>query len=479
MKSQRWIYLLLLSFVTASVSCKKNGKTAPVISVQGQSMAKRTANQESLLQYVPASAKAALVLRQNTLKPLLALALTKPKARAEVSEYLSRAVGVDLTKAHGVVAYATQLVPTPLVVGFIRLDKPGAVKGEPAGEHRGVKLVKLKHGLVAATLPDGLVLGLGEAAKVAIDLHKKQVPPINKDSDLADLLAFAGKEVDVLAGASASLAAGSDMPLPIQSFGIRAATLAFDKDQRLTVALSGEKDGLAKVKQLAMTQAKKMRDQVEAEKNELVKQDDQVFEAVAAIVGVHMWDDMIKEIEPRMKDGRLVSSYKVPSSQMSGILVPTIGVLAAVAIPAFVKYVRKAKTVEAAESLDKIKIGAREFFVVDHWNSEGNLEAKRFPRSTGWVPASPCCKQPGGKCRTPASVWDNAGFDALKFGLTEPHYYQYRFISSGITNNAQYTAVARGDLDCDGIYSTFEIRGRVDSEGSVVTVGPIITNEIE
>jgi len=129
MKSQRWIYLLLLSVVFIPLSCKRKGKTAQVTSVQGQATEKRSANQESLLQYVPASAKAALVLRQNALKPLLALALANPKAKSEVSEYLARAVGVDVTRAHGIVVYATQVVPQPLVAGFIRMDKPGAVKG--------------------------------------------------------------------------------------------------------------------------------------------------------------------------------------------------------------------------------------------------------------------------------------------------------------------------------------------------------------
>ena len=42
------------------------------------------------------------------------------------------------------------------------------------------------------------------------------------------------------------------------------------------------------------------------------------------------------------------------------IVVAIIGILAAVAIPAFVKYLRKSKTVEVTEALDKVKIGAKE-----------------------------------------------------------------------------------------------------------------------
>ncbi len=157
------------------------------------------------------------------------------------------------------------------------------------------------------------------------------------------------------------------------------------------------------------------------------------------------------------------------------IVVAIIGILAAVAIPAFIKYIRKSKTVEAAEALDKIKVGAREYYVVDHWSSGGTLVAKQFPNSVTSVPGTPCCD----KCLNASSQWDDNGWDSLKFGLTEPHYYNYDFNSGGATNSAKYTAVAIGDLDCDTTYSTFEIRGSVDSEGAVVTVGPIITNEIE
>ena len=157
------------------------------------------------------------------------------------------------------------------------------------------------------------------------------------------------------------------------------------------------------------------------------------------------------------------------------IVVAIIGILSAVAIPAFIKYIRKSKTVEATEALDKVKIGAREYFVVDHWSSGGTLIVKQFPTAVTAVPGSPCCT----KCTNVSANWDDNGWDTLKFGLTEPHYYSYAFKGNGTTNAARYTATAKGDLDCDNTQSTFEIRGSVDGEGAVVTVGPIITDEIE
>lgn len=162
------------------------------------------------------------------------------------------------------------------------------------------------------------------------------------------------------------------------------------------------------------------------------------------------------------------------------IVVAIIGILAAVAIPAFIKYIRKSKTVEAVEALDKVKVGARQYFVADHWLTTGTLASRQFPvGSAGALTPTAACCTVGGKCMTATSVWDAANWGPLHFALTEPHYYQYTFITANTGNASIYTATAQGDLDCDTSLSTFEIRGSVDSEGSVVMVGPIITAEIE
>ena len=159
-----------------------------------------------------------------------------------------------------------------------------------------------------------------------------------------------------------------------------------------------------------------------------------------------------------------------------GTVTATMGILAAVAIPAFIKYIRKSKTVEATEALDKIRLGARMYYAADHYGQDGYLMPKRFPPSIAMTPATiPGCK----KKSTPESAWNSRGWDKLHFALTEPHYYAYSFESSGTGAAAVFTARAHGDLDCDGTLSTFEIRGSIDSEGAVKVVGPIITNEIE
>lgn len=159
------------------------------------------------------------------------------------------------------------------------------------------------------------------------------------------------------------------------------------------------------------------------------------------------------------------------------VVVVIIGILASVAIPQFVKYLRKSKLVEAHEALDKIKTGAKSYYVAEHWDTNGNVLPHGFPTNVTMVPAAgPTCD----KVVTPTSQWDAAGWGKLKFAFTEAHYFAFTFTSSGTTGTAaKYTSRAHGDLDCDTIQSTLEIRGSVSDEGDVSTVGPIITSGVE
>jgi hypothetical protein len=157
-----------------------------------------------------------------------------------------------------------------------------------------------------------------------------------------------------------------------------------------------------------------------------------------------------------------------------------MGILAAIAIPAFVKYTRKAKTVEATEGLDKLTVGAKSFFQADHYDQNGLLEPKRFPRGkTGWAPKKPCCKQPHGRCQVTAKEWQASPWRELHFALSDPHYYQFRYASAGENKIATFTIEARADLDCNGVYSSYKMFGSVDDEYGVVVKGPVIQNELE
>lgn len=159
------------------------------------------------------------------------------------------------------------------------------------------------------------------------------------------------------------------------------------------------------------------------------------------------------------------------------VVVTLIGILSTIAMPILVRQLRKSKTVEAYEALSKLRVGAKTYYMFTHWSPSGNILPHSFPTGIKMVPNH------GPKCdrvETPTAVWDANGWHDLHFSFTEYHYFAYAFSTSGATGtNARYTAFAYGDLDCDSKYSTFELRGQVNNEGDVATLGPMITAELE
>lgn len=149
------------------------------------------------------------------------------------------------------------------------------------------------------------------------------------------------------------------------------------------------------------------------------------------------------------------------------IVVAIIGILAAVAIPAFMKYIRKAKTSEARQQLEKMSAGARTYFL-DEQILPGQIRPlpPQFPGTQAATPAATCCVAGVQKCVPDASDWTTATWNALKFSMDDPHYYRYEFVSEGTNVDAQFTARALGDLDCDGVLSTFEVFGGVLVQGN-------------
>ncbi len=159
------------------------------------------------------------------------------------------------------------------------------------------------------------------------------------------------------------------------------------------------------------------------------------------------------------------------------IVVAIIGILAAVAIPAFMKYIKKSKTSEAREFVKKIYDGARSYWM-DPNTPAGSMvpTPPQFPASaTGFTPTSGCCAIDGGgneKCTPIAAMWDSTSADgdtwtALHFSVDDPHYYVYNYVSAkgvagAVDGTHNFTALAQGNLDCDGVFSTFSMFGTVN-----------------
>ena len=141
------------------------------------------------------------------------------------------------------------------------------------------------------------------------------------------------------------------------------------------------------------------------------------------------------------------------------------GVIAAT-VPACVRALRLSRTAEAAENLNVILI------------STARLRAEQPQLVLASTPMTPATVPRGDTALDPAGSWDHPTWKAIGFSLTEPHWYSYR-IEMDHDVRTPVHVMAFGDLDGDGVLSTFE-RNAVREGTAIVPQAPlIVTNELE
>jgi type IV pilus assembly protein PilA len=172
------------------------------------------------------------------------------------------------------------------------------------------------------------------------------------------------------------------------------------------------------------------------------------------------------------------------------IVVAIIGILAAVAIPGFMSYIKNSKTSEAKTNLKALSDGAISFFETEHTKTSNGMSiyTKVYPHcgsaATGTADAvlTACSDAAVGTAADNASIGvKNDPTDAaigdfsalpwkdLNFTISKPYYYYYAYStklnSSGASaTNSEFTASASASLSeaCDSI---FKVAG--DQSGKV------------
>jgi type IV pilus assembly protein PilA len=187
---------------------------------------------------------------------------------------------------------------------------------------------------------------------------------------------------------------------------------------------------------------------------------DDVVAKIIAITPEMFFDnkagDAAKAIADASPGSPFASDYKAGTG---GLMAPmaVAGVLAAVAIPAFMDYMKKSKKSEAAIMLNRLGKSAKVYYV----------ENGAFP--TGEAPLTPvqkCCDGPRGKCDPAGAAWLNEAWTKLDFQIDEPTLFQYSYKSDGKTLDAE----AIGDLDCDGTMITYKLHLEADQGNPVATI---------
>ena len=140
------------------------------------------------------------------------------------------------------------------------------------------------------------------------------------------------------------------------------------------------------------------------------------------------------------------------------IVVAIIGILAAVAIPAFLEYMKRGRSSEAGLQLNKILKSDKR--VNDELGTFVSTSGAQLPTNAPVAPGKICCGGTGAtnpatinnKCTSqPAAFQGDAAWSQMEFSVDEASSYQYSYAGSTIAP----TAYALGDVDCDGNIATF------------------------
>ena len=145
------------------------------------------------------------------------------------------------------------------------------------------------------------------------------------------------------------------------------------------------------------------------------------------------------------------------------------GSVLAVSVPAFIRSWHASRLAEPLEGLQLIARRA-----ADLADSAPQLQA--FPESAPLTPA----KVPRGELVTdPPGTWSHPSWRLLAFSVETPHAFSFEFTTKNAADVSTFVAAAHGDLDGDGVQSTFQLSGSVRPGAAPVTLPIEVNREVE
>lgn len=457
MTLSRTLTLICLSALAITMSqCKKKPARNEAPAPQARNMKLST---EAAFQSLPDGGDGYAVLQVDWVRKqlLTGVGAILPGAKMdgaatlrEIKQVCQAHLGLDCTSFTWAAAYVSI---KERAAGLVLAGVPGSLKlnNLPKQTVAGVSAYKIAGKIFLVHHGAHLFAGnkAGLEALLAVSNGKRSSFRASK-SALHKLIASAAGAGDL------ALVAGdlTMAPIPLKP---QRLLLSANAQGLIRVVAQGDDQVLKQLKALALGQLRKGHS---ATLQALVKarQKKDFAETVIATLARDQLAALLRGLDLPVRGGEMTLELNL--GKVSSFL-PLLGVMSAVAIPAFVRYMRRAKTSEAVQMLNKIERGAFRYASRSWPDSSGTPQPCQFPKSTNWTPIGSACSSADGKYAPSDAAWNTPTWQALLFKLSDAHYYQYRFISTGKGNGATYTIQARGDLDCDGTYALFEISGKL------------------
>ena len=142
------------------------------------------------------------------------------------------------------------------------------------------------------------------------------------------------------------------------------------------------------------------------------------------------------------------------------ITVAILGILAAIAIPAYSGFVARSKTAEASTNLGVLFKTAAAYYYGGERGTQGTSASTSSHCTVATADPVPSTPSSSKVTFTPAST---SSFRTLGFSIGDFVYYSYGILNpspgceKSVNSSNLYTFYANGDLDDDGVMSTFEL----------------------
>lgn len=428
-------------------------------------------------------------------------AATVKAMRAELDELLRARMGVTLTSADRATAFFTPKEGFAVVLQGVE----GTLQGTRAGEAAGVPLFEVD-GAIVAMHQGELVLGERAAVELALATATGGHASLRgSDRPLVDALARHSSGATLIAAVHVA-ELPSDLRREAQALGVEEAMLSYG-DDGVHAAVYGSPEALARLRDQVVRTLDETGAQLERA-HEAALRGEPLWTAIGTILTYHQWKQLRPVFVPTL-EGRRLGLHVPVQIDDPAVLTAFAGIAAAVAIPALTKYTRRSKTAEPRVGVARMFDAVAGFFNEERLRSGGVKLARgeskmvhRCPsdgRLVGEVGPTPplslrCAEGPGGRCvpvqgpaRGPGQysmdLWlEDPVWREMGFVQEQAHTFHYAFRWANDpkgSGSCMFTAQAFGDLDDDGVFSTYERAGAADENGINAAAGLYIDQELE
>jgi len=160
-------------------------------------------------------------------------------------------------------------------------------------------------------------------------------------------------------------------------------------------------------------------------------------------------------------------------------------ILSAIGMYALARYVRHAKTVEAVSSVTSLAGAAAEYYNTSDATQPAGAAPqavhamRHFPPSSRVpVPEDPLSVR-GRRYQSNLADWSASPWRELRFSIVQPQCYQYSFEADGAGATAKALVTAEGDLDGDGLRSTYSLAIAPDPTLTAVAAPNMTRKDVE